>query len=117
MQEVFLSEGGKTLGMTEKVAYIRLAENGCYTLCEEEQARGFVFDGTVYHLSGRPEMLGTEPSGYVVAVDSGPVLRSTETACHENESLGADASEMIFDLVYRVAMLESGITGTAGNTL
>lgn len=116
MQEVFLSDGGVSLGMTEKVVYIRLAENGCYELCEEAQARGFVFAGEVYHLAGRPEMRGTETSAFIAQTDSGALLREAQKACSENESLGADASELIFDLVYRVSMLESGISGTAMNT-
>lgn len=53
-------KGGVVLAMTEKPTYIRVAENGCYTLCEAVQAQGVAVAGTVYHLEGLPALEGAE---------------------------------------------------------
>lgn len=53
-------KGGVVLAMTEKPTYIRVAENGCYTLCEAAQAQGVAVAGTVYHLEGLPALEGAE---------------------------------------------------------
>lgn len=53
-------KGGVVLAMTEKPTYIRVAENGCYTLCEAAQAQGVAVAGSVYHLEGLPALEGAE---------------------------------------------------------
>ena len=49
---------GTSLGMTEAPIYVRQAENGCFVLCQEGQATGIAYGGTVYHLLGREALEG-----------------------------------------------------------
>ncbi len=96
------------IGMTERPNYIRQLDNGSYTLCDEPEAQGVAYEGTPYHLWGRPEMDGTE-SVALVTVDAGTLLheRLGEIATKSDgiSSLTltlagalADMAEMIIDL-------------------
>lgn len=40
------------IGVTENLNYVRLHTNGCFILCEEEEAQGIAFNGVVYSLGG-----------------------------------------------------------------
>lgn len=40
--------------------WVKMQDNGSYTLCPDDEAQGVVLDGTVYHLDGRPELDGVE---------------------------------------------------------
>lgn len=95
-------KGGECIGMTEAPVYIRLAENGCFNLCEKEEATGIAFEGSPYTLSGNPLMDGTE-SVMLEHVDAGTKLSDAETAL-------ADADAMNADQEYRLTLLELGIT-------
>ena len=83
-----------TIGMTERPNYIRRLDNGSYTLCDEPEAQGVAYEGTPYHLWGRPEMDGVE-SVALVTVDAGTMMF---------ERLGeiADKSDGISDLNFTI---------------
>ena len=49
-----ITRDGETVAMTEAPSYVRRAENGCFTLCQEAEAAGIVHNGQVFHLLGRP---------------------------------------------------------------
>ena len=51
---------GTSLGMTEAPTYVRQAGNGCFVLCQEAEATGIAYGGTVYHLLGREALEGAE---------------------------------------------------------
>lgn len=55
-----ITKDGATLAMTEAPTYIKQAENGCFVLCQEEEAAGIALGGVPYHLLGRTAMEGVE---------------------------------------------------------
>ena len=61
---------GVSIGLTEQPTYITKADNGCYVLCPEAQARGIAYQDTPYHVIGRPPMEGAEDV-MLEAVDGG----------------------------------------------
>lgn len=63
--------------MTEAPTYIKQAKNGCYVLCGAEEAQGAVYNGTPYHLSGRPPMRGAE-TAVMEELDAGAALAEAE---------------------------------------
>lgn len=65
---------GQQVGATEAPNYIKLQQNGCYTLCSEDEAQGIVHEGRVYHLFSRPEMLGEEETIVLAHQDVGWVV-------------------------------------------
>lgn len=40
------------IGVSEKLNYVRLHTNGCFILCEKDEAQGVAFNGNVYSLGG-----------------------------------------------------------------
>lgn len=58
------------LGYTDSPVFIRLQSNGCYGLCKPQEAQGVVFNGTPYHLLGKPDIPGLE-TVMVVETDGG----------------------------------------------
>lgn len=69
---------GACLGLTEKVNYIRIQENGCFTLCPERDASGIVFEGKVYNLL-EGELPGAEGTVVLEEADSGrEILKNIE---------------------------------------
>ena len=69
---------GTSLGMTEAPTYVRQAENGCFVLCQEGQATGIAYGGTVYHLLGREALEGAE-SVILEETDAGEEIERTAT--------------------------------------
>ena len=52
--------GDTVLTTVNTPVWVKKQENGCFTLCDESSAHGVVVDGTVYHITGRPEIDGAE---------------------------------------------------------
>lgn len=92
---------GVSVGMTATPTYIKRAENGCYVLCPELEASGFVVGETVYHLLGRPELKGV-PTAFLIEVDSGTELAGAQKCA-------ADSDAMNVDQELRLTMLELGV--------
>ena len=67
---------GTSLGMTEAPTYVRQAENGCFVLCQESEATGIAYGGTVYHILGREAVEGAE-SVVMEEVDAGQEIEKT----------------------------------------
>ncbi len=73
----------QTLAIIATPKWIKLQDNGCFTLCSEEEAAGVVVDGEVYHLFGRPELPGKQDVS-VIGVDAGNLI---DTLLAENKLL------------------------------
>lgn len=107
MFRITKTKDGDIVGMTAAPNYIKQVENGCYNLCPEPEASGIVFDGTVYHLLGRAELVEAE-TVMLEEVDSGQLLTATQQAI-------ADADGMIVDQEYRLTLLELDLTDERNN--
>lgn len=77
---------GAALSMIEAPNYIRLLENGCFTLCTAEEAEGIAHQGTVYHLIGRPDLVDAETIT-LETVDTGTVITETRTITANNAAI------------------------------
>lgn len=75
-----ITRDGETVAMTEAPSYVRRAENGCFTLCQEAEAAGIVHGGQVFHLLGRPDMEGAVATVMLEETDAGSeITRAAET--------------------------------------
>lgn len=82
---------GTSLGMTEAPTYVRQAENGCFVLCQEGQATGIAYGGTVYHLLGREALEGAE-SVILEETDSGAEIQAAGESAANNAKLSGQLS-------------------------
>lgn len=82
---------GTSLGMTEAPTYVRQAENGCFVLCQEGQATGIAYGGTVYHLLGREALEGAE-SVILEETDAGAEIQAAGESAANNAKLSDQLS-------------------------
>ena len=82
---------GTSLGMTEAPTYVRQAENGCFVLCQEAEAAGIAYNGTVYHLLSREALEGAE-SVILEAADAGAEIRAAKESAENNARLSGQLS-------------------------
>ena len=82
---------GTSLGMTEAPTYVRQAENGCFVLCQEGQATGIAYGGTVYHLLGREALEGAE-SVIREETDAGAEIQAAGESAANNAKLSGQLS-------------------------
>ena len=82
---------GTSLGMTEAPTYVRQAENGCFVLCQEGQATGIAYGGTVYHLLGREVLEGAE-SVILEVADAGVEIQAARESAAQNAKLSGQLS-------------------------
>lgn len=82
---------GTSLGMTEAPTYVRQAENGCFVLCQEGQATGIAYGGTVYHLLGREALEGAE-SVILEETDAGTEIQAAGESAANNAKLSGQLS-------------------------
>ena len=82
---------GTSLGMTEAPTYVRQAENGCFVLCQEGQATGIAYGGTVYHLLGREALEGAE-SVLLEETDAGAEIQAAGESAANNAKLSGQLS-------------------------
>lgn len=82
---------GTSLGMTEAPTYVRQAENGCFVLCQEGQATGIAYGGTVYHLLGREALEGAE-SVILEETDAGAEIQAAGENAANNAKLSGQLS-------------------------
>lgn len=82
---------GTSLGMTEAPTYVRQAENGCFVLCQEGQATGIAYGGTVYHLLGREALEGAE-SVILEETDAGAEIQAAGESAANNTKLSGQLS-------------------------
>lgn len=78
-----IKDNGAALAMTEVPNYIKLLENGCFTLCPEEEAAGIAYAGQAYHLEGRPDMEGLE-TVVLEKVDAGAEITAAKDVIDNN---------------------------------
>ena len=91
-----IKSGGKVVGYSDTVVYVRLHENGCYVPCDEAEAGGFcakmavtltdedgkeyqALSDTVFRLAGKL-LKGTEPEGSYEEMGAAIPLTDAETA-------------------------------------
>lgn len=74
---------GTSLGMTEAPTYVRQAGNGCFVLCQEEEATGITYGGAVYHILGREAIEGAE-SVILEETDAGAAITEAKDMATEN---------------------------------
>lgn len=82
---------GTSLGMTEAPTYVQQAENGCFVLCQEGQATGIAYGGTVYHLLGREALEGAE-SVILEETDAGAEIQAAGESAANNAKLSGQLS-------------------------
>ena len=71
-----IKSGGKVVGYSDTVVYVRLHENGCYVPCELAQAGGFCVDFVYAFAPGG--LLGIEPVGSVENVSGTLMLAEND---------------------------------------
>ena len=76
------------LAVVTTPVWVKMQDNGSFALCEEAEAHGVVVDGTVYHVSGRPEIEGHD------TVILGEI---TETAYQREQAAEQEAKQLQTD--------------------
>ncbi|BAK99469.1 hypothetical protein OBV_22710 [Oscillibacter valericigenes Sjm18-20] len=71
-----ITTGGMELGVTEHPQYVRKQPNGIMVL--SGSGNGITFDGTIYHLDGKPALDGYE-TVFLVKFDGAKALADTQT--------------------------------------
>lgn len=61
---------GVTLGMADKLNYIRYHENGCFILCDKDEAEGIAYNGVPYHLINASQLIGVSEDVTVEEVEA-----------------------------------------------
>lgn len=82
---------GAELALIEAPSYVRQAGNGCFVLCQEAEAAGIAYNGTVYHLLGREDLEGAE-SVILEAADAGAEIQTTRESAAQNAKLSGQLS-------------------------
>lgn len=86
-----IDESGRMLARTERVTYIRRAENGCFALCDRAQAAGVAIGGTAYRLHDC-ELPGAVAAVRLEECDAGDEITGVDdrAAAIENDLQTAD---------------------------
>ena len=80
------------LAVVTTPVWVKMQDNGSFALCEEAEAQGVVVDGTVYHVSGRPEIEGHCTVSLVgITATADNIYKSEATALAEQSILIASA--------------------------
>ena len=82
---------GAELALIEAPNYVRRAGNGCFVLCQEAEAAGIAYNGTVYHLLSREALEGAE-SVILEAADAGAEIRAAKESAENNARLSGQLS-------------------------
>lgn len=61
---------GVTLGMADKLNYIRYHKNGCFILCDKDEAEGIAYNGVPYHLINASQLIGVSEDVTVEEVEA-----------------------------------------------
>lgn len=77
--------GDTVLATVNTPVWVKKQDNGSFALCEEPSAHGVVVDGTVYHITGRPEIDGAETI----------VLGEISEATYQKEQAAAQAETQL----------------------
>ena len=95
---------GAALALIEAPTYVRQAGNGCFVLCQEDQATGIAYGGTVYHLLGREALEGAE-SVILEKTDAGDLVKRIQDTAKDVDAMNVDQE-------LRLTLLEMGISST-----
>ena len=95
MYKIIKAADGSVLASTDKPVFVRNQENGCFGLCEEEEADGVCVGGTVYDL----------PAGAVISGAEDVFLQEADGAAEQ-----AAIQEQVRELGEAMELLLSGAT-------
>ena len=109
MYKITKAKDDTLLGITEKLNYIKRAENGCFVICPELDASGIVFKGNPYHLLGKPELEGCDTVA-ADPVDGGAILWMNAKTLADNDAINVDQE-------YRITMAEMGLNNGGGESV
>ena len=84
-------KNGAELALIEAPSYVRQARNGCFVLCQEAEAAGIAYNGTVYHLLGREVLEGAE-SVILEVADAGVEIQAARESAAQNAKLSGQLS-------------------------
>lgn len=84
-------KNGAELALIEAPSYVRQARNGCFVLCQEAEAAGIAYNGTVYHLLGREVLEGVE-SVILEVADAGVEIQAARESAAQNAKLSGQLS-------------------------
>ena len=82
---------GTELALIEAPSYVRQARNGCFVLCQEAEAAGIAYNGTVYHLLGREVLEGAE-SVILEVADAGVEIQAARESAAQSAKLSGQLS-------------------------
>lgn len=82
---------GTELALIEAPSYVRQARNGRFVLCQEAEAAGIAYNGTVYHLLGREVLEGAE-SVILEVADAGVEIQAARESAAQNAKLSGQLS-------------------------
>ena len=80
---------GAELALIEAPSYVRQARNGCFVLCQEAEAAGIAYNGTVYHLLGREALEGAE-SVILEKTDAGDLVKRIQDTAKDVDAMNVD---------------------------
>ena len=97
-----ITKDNEVLATVNTPTWVRVQANGCYGLCNADSAQGVVVDGTVYHVSGKPDMGGVET---VILIEISETAYQLEqlAAKAEQASMNDDVTAALVELAGIVA--------------
>lgn len=101
---------GQEVAAQEWPVWVQLQENGCYGLCNAADAQGVVLGGTVYSLSNRTPMEGTEEVAAEV-VESVPYLREKMDTLESRLAVQTSATEAVFVTLAEAGTIDQATAG------
>ena len=91
------------IGSVERPTYIKTSDNGCFVICDEDDYCGVAFEGSAYHVVGRPSLGDDIVDILVDFVDSGSEITNQGKAIDDIDAMSVDQE-------YRITMLELGLS-------
>ena len=90
------------LGTVTTPTWVKMQDNGSFALCNEEDAHGVVVNGTVYHVSGKPDLPGHDTA--VVAYIDEIAYQQEQTSAQEAKQLQMDTALAELSILIASAM-------------
>ena len=93
---------GEQIAITEKLNFIKQAENGVFYNCDEKEAQGVAVNNTPYNIFGRAPMTAND-TVLIIEVDGGKCIQDGDESQSETDTL-------VIDHEYRLTLIELGVT-------
>lgn len=107
MYRIIRTNDSIELGVVEKVNYIRIAENGCFTPASQVNAIGVAYKSKPYNLVGHSDIEGAD-TVVVSAIDTGDYMTPlsvnarTEQGITDLDIANIEAQQMITELDLKI---------------